>query len=81
MNIGTLEKANKLIKNISILQEEITIWEKALKFENNVRLYDSDGDKLKPVYISSDDFEFIRDYMLGKLRERLAKAEEQFASL
>lgn len=79
MNIETFEKANKLIKYIKELQEEITIWKESHNFENNVRL--CDGYHLNPVYISSDDFEFIRDYMLGKLRERLAKTEEQFASL
>lgn len=79
MNIGTLEKANKLIKNISELQTEIKIWKEALNFESDVRL--SNGNRLNPIYISSDDFESIRNYMLDKLRERLAKAEEQFASL
>ena len=79
MDIETLNSANKLIKCISGLQAEITIWEKALEFEDNIRL--SDGNYLKPVYISSDDFKFIKDYMLGKLRERLAKAKKQFASL
>lgn len=79
MTIETLEKANKLIKNIRELQTDITIWKEALSFESNARLFNGCG--LNPIYILSDDFEFIRDYMLGKLRERLAKAEEQFASL
>ena len=79
MDIETLDSANKLITYISGLQTEITTWEKALKFDDNVRL--TDGHYLKPVYMSSDDFKFIKDYMLGKLNERLAKAEEQFASL
>lgn len=79
MDIEILNRANELIKYISGLQKEIAIWDSALRFEDNIRV--SDGDCLKRVDLSSEDFGFIKDYVLRKLRERLYKAEEEFESL
>lgn len=79
MDIETLDRANRLNDLIIGLQAEIKTWEGSKSFEKEVRL--SDGHHLRLVDISYDDFEFIRDYMLGKLRERLAEAEKQFESL
>ena len=82
MNLEKLNKANELLKNIEDKKKSIQIWEETEYFDN-VDFRNKNGNNLKggqKIWLR-DEFLFIKEIHLSKLKKELEDFERQFKIL
>ena len=82
MNLEKLNKANELLKNIENKKKSIQIWEETEYFDN-VDFRNKNGNNLKggqKIWLR-DEFLFIKEIHLSKLKKELEDFEHQFKIL
>lgn len=82
MNLEKLNKANELLKNIENKKKSIQIWEETEYFDN-VDFRNKNGNNLKggqKIWLR-DEFLFIKEIHLSKLKKELEDFERQFKIL
>lgn len=82
MNLEKLNKANELLKNIENKKNIIKIWEETEYFDN-VDFRNKNGNNLRShqkIWLR-DEFLFIKEIHLSKLKKQLEDLEHQFKIL